>query len=58
MTPLIAVKLPWANFTLKLPEHETQEIAFLKRSKIPCLNHGINHQTNFGNFEMSNISTV
>lgn len=33
-TSLIAVKLPWANSTLKLLERELQEITFLKRPKI------------------------
>lgn len=46
-TSLIAIKLPWANSTLKLTEHEIQEITFLKRPEMPILNHSINHQSNF-----------
>lgn len=44
---LITIKVPWANSTLKLPEHETQEITFLKRPKMPIVNHSINKKSNF-----------
>ena len=46
MTSFIAIKLPWANSTLKLPEHDTGEITFLKRPKMPILNYSVNQQTN------------
>lgn len=44
---IITIKLPWANSIVKLSEHEIQEITFLKRSKTPILNHGINWKSNF-----------
>ena len=38
MTSLIATILPWAESTLKAPRHDTREIKFLKRCKVPVLN--------------------
>lgn len=46
MTSFIAIKLPRANSTLKLPEHDTREITFLKIPKMPILNYSVNQQTN------------
>lgn len=50
MTSFIAIKLPRVNSTLKLPEHDTRGITFLKSPKMPILNYSVNQQTNLYGF--------